>query len=621
MNDFVLGIDIGSVLFGVGIPGLLWALLYLLAWEHPTFAESVGFGRATFWLLVPGGLLASYTAIVPIAPVSTAWIGVDLAGAIFPLVIGVVALGRYAPPLARSGAAFLGLLAVEAGALFLVVLPASAPAIARLGRVLVVGAAGAEVLLVALGAAVFAGAVGLVALRSEAPGPRRVAFLLAIVSAVLALTFAGSAAVRNVGIVESFPFYIVPPIGAGVVAAELAPRVFRGEEGFAIPCAFLGTTFGVLLGADLLRQPGLYPGEPGLYTIGGAGVLDLVYLSGLLALGSALLTYRLLGGAWTPVGPPLPVRRLSPMARLRQGYRFGTEGRLAESLAASAEAAREAAAQARLLVGREDPAEPENPWSGIAVPGWVVSDQANLESVAKAGTTDGREGFRAWLMARWLVLVGASIGRPRYASVGDRIVAFALDLALLGGPAATIFIALARGTSGGVLAVLGSVSFNAAIYGFVAVAFLYFALSEFLVGTTVGKWARGLWVSDRDLRPVGGLAALVRNVSLLPALTLEGLGGAIGAAVLVKGAAAGGGTVLGLGLPSDLLETAGIVGIVALGLGLLGSMAVLAIGLTSERQRMGDLWAGTWVVREPIPEDRPATVPPPSGEGAAPPSA
>jgi uncharacterized RDD family membrane protein YckC len=620
VNGFVLGLDIGSLLFGVGIPGLLWALLYLLAWEHPTFAESLGFGRATFWLLVPGGLLASYTAIVPIAPVSNAWVGVDLAGAIFPLVIGVLALGRYAPPLARSGALFLGLLAVEAAALFVVVLPASSAGIAGVGRALAVGSPGAEVLLVAIGAAAISAAVGLVALRSESPGPRRVAFLLALVSGVLALTFAGSAAVRNVGIVESFPFYILPPIGAGVVAAELAPRVFPGEEGFAMPCAFLGTTFGVLLGADLLRQPGLYPGEPGLYTIGGAGVLDLVYLSGLLALGSALLTYRLLGGSWTPIGAPLPVRRLSPMARLRQGYRFGTEGRLAESLAASADAARTAAAQARLLVGREEPAEPENPWSGIAVPGWVVSDQANLENVAKAGTADGREGFRAWLTARWLVLVGASIGRPRYASVGDRILAFALDLALLGAPAATVFIGLARGTSGGVLAVLGSVSFNAAIYGFVAVAFLYFALSEFLVGTTVGKWARGLWVSDRDLRPVGGMAALVRNVSLLPVLTLEGVGGALSAAVLVKGAAAGGASLLGIGLPSGLLEVAGIAGIVLLGLGLLGSMAVLAIGLTSERQRVGDLWAGTWVVREPIPAARPGTAAPPSAAGAAPPS-
>jgi uncharacterized RDD family membrane protein YckC len=618
-NGFQLATDITSLLAGFGIPGLLWAFLYLLAWEHPRFGESIGFGPRTFWLLVPGGLLASFTAVLPIAPVSSAWLGIDFAGALFPLVVGCLALGRYLPPLARSLERYLLVLLIEGALLFVVVLPTNGPGLAADGRGLRIGGPALEAILVAAGAAAVSLAVGLAALRSTAPAPRRFALLVAITSAVLALTFAGTAAVPNVGIVEAFPYYLLPPLAAGFVAADLAPRVLRGEEAFALPLAFLGSTFGVLLGADLLRQPGLYPGQPGLYTIGGAGILDLVYLSGLLSLAGAFLTFRLRGGSWAPVGAPLAPRRLSPTARLRQGYRYGVQGRLGESLASSAEAAREAAAQARRLLGAPSPAD-GRPWTGIPVPGWVVSDQANLESVARGGTTDGREGFRAWLTARSLVLVGSSMGRARYGYLSDRIVAFGIDLLLLGAPAVAVFAVLARATPGGLVGVLSSVGFSAAIYGFVAVAFLYFAVSEYAVATTVGKWVCHLWVSDRDVRPVGGLAALVRNVSLVPLLTVEGLGAAILAADLAKGTASGGGVILGVGLPGGLLAVAGIVGFVLVGVCLLGTVALIAMAVTAERQRVGDLWAATWVLREPTPEARtPAPEAPPAGAAGPPP--
>ncbi len=80
------------------------------------------------------------------------------------------------------------------------------------------------------------------------------------------------------------------------MAAVVAPLVLRGEEALALPAAFVAGTFGVLVGADVLRQPPLYPSSsPGLYIIGGAGVFDLVYLSGLLALATAFAAHRLLG--------------------------------------------------------------------------------------------------------------------------------------------------------------------------------------------------------------------------------------------------------------------------------------------------------------------------------------
>ncbi len=596
MNGNVLAFDIVAVVVTTAMLPALWAALYLLAWERRAFAESVGLGRRAFWLLVPGGLLASFAAF-PLAPVGNAWTAVSLAGAIFPLLVGIAALGRYAPPLGRSVALYLGLLGVEGVALFVFVIPQTAGWVAAFGSSLALPAPTASIVLVTLGAAVFSVAVGFYAYWSGGPSTARVAVLVALTSGVLALTFAGSTAIPNVGIAESYPFFLLPPFVAGVVAGFGAPWAFRNEEGFALPAAFLASTFGVLLGADLLRQPGLYPGgRPGLYTIGGAGVLDLVYLSGLLAFGGALVVHLLLRRGWDPVGPALPAERGSPTGSLRRAFVEGSEGRNEASLQSAAHAARGAADQARLLLAQGEPSG-DRPWTGLPVPGWFTSDQANLDAAARSGSEDGREAFRGWLTARSLVVVGASLGRARFASLGERSVAFGVDLAVVGGPAVLVFVGIGLATPGDMFDLLGSVAFNAAIYGFVAVALLYFALGETWTGRTVGKAIQKLRVTDRDLRPVGGLPALLRNSARLPLLTLFGVGVAVGVAAFLKGIATTGGTVAGLGVPSALLTGLGAIAIAAAGVGLFGLLSAVTILATAERQRIGDLWARTWVVR------------------------
>jgi uncharacterized membrane protein/uncharacterized RDD family membrane protein YckC len=597
VDPWLLAIDTASNVVSLALPGALWAALLVLAWEHGPFAESVGLGRKAFWLLLPGALLSSF-ALLPIAPVSYDWVAVSFGGALFPLIVGAMALRRLAPPARRSLGWFLCLVAVESAAMFVVVLPASASALGRLGAATRLGTDGAAVLAVALVGLVVCAAVGVAARVSPDPTFARVGLLLALATGVLILTFAGSSAIPGVGIVEPFPYFLLPPIVAGTAAGVLAPRFFPKAEGFALPSSFFATTVGVLIGADVLREPPLYGhGAPGLYAIGGAGVLDLVYLSGLLALASAYLVHVALERPWTPIGTALPPPVPSAIRQLREAYRAGVGGDLARSLESSAAASRTAATQARRLLGSSEPVE-DRPWQGLPVPGWIVSDHANLEHVSRSGTTDPREGYRAWLMARWLVLMGRELSLRRFASVGERLVAFLIDLGLVTAPALLLFGAIARETSGGYASVAESLPFNAAIVGFIALALLYFTLAEAWFGTTPGKAVLGLAVRDRTLRTPDGLAALVRNLPLAPILTLVGLGGAIAVAVTVKGIGPGGSTVLGVGLPAGLFAGLGILAFVGGAIALLGSFGILAIALTWERQRVGDLWAGTWVVRE-----------------------
>ena len=603
-----LAFDISSVAVSMAIPGIAWALLFALAWRHPGFAKSVGLGPKTFWLLLPGAILASF-AVLPIVPVSNDVLAISFAGAVFPLGIAFVSLDRVVPPLRRWAPRLFVPLVAETVVLLGVVVLAGHGRLASIGRALVTGAWGAEIGLVALVAAVATTLVAMLSFRHPEAESRVVAGIFALTSGVLVLTFAGSQAIPGVGIAEPFPYFLFPPILVGIVATLFAGRWFPGEEGFALPVAFFAAGWGVTLGADVLWQPSLYgTGPAGLYVVGGAGALDLVYLSGFLGLLGAWGTHFLLGRTMAPVGAPLSPSPPNPSQQLREAFTLASDGSAGPSVGASAAAASASALQAHRLLG-STPRDLSRPWEGLAVPGWVVSDHANLESLARSGTSDPRESWRAYATARALVRLGEALGRSRFATVGERLAAFAIDAGLLGAAASAIFAGIVLATPGGLNGALSSVPFNAAIYGLIGVALVYFALAEVWFGATVGKALLGIEVKDRSLGPVGGVASFVRNAPLLPVMTLYSIGLGLSIAIAMDGIASNA-ALAGIGLPAGPLAIAAVGLFVLAGIGLAGTVGIATIAVTSERQRVGDLWAGTWVVRrlrEPgVPSSPPA---------------
>jgi uncharacterized RDD family membrane protein YckC len=604
--------DIAGNAISVALPGILWASLFLLAFEQGPFAASIGLGRRAFWLLLPGAL-AALLADLPLFPYTNDWLGISLAGGLFPILVGLLAFSAYAPPAGRSIRVYLVALGgATAVALALVV---ALPSVLSSGGTFSAGTVSDLAVLaiaVVTPLAVFAAARGDDLLR-------RVSFLLGLTGVALVLTFVFSSAIPNVGITEDFPQYLLGPLLVGALAVIVAPSVLPGKEGLALPAAFVASTFGVLVGADVLRQPPLYPSSsPGFYVIGGAGVLDLVYLSGLLGLFTAFVLHWSTGRGWTPVSTPAP-ERISPVRKLARAFRLGLRGDINGSLRDASQASHEAATQARSLLGIP-PAPETRPWQGLPVPGWIVSDQANLDSAAAAGTNDGREGYRSWLMARNLVVIGRELGGRRFASATSRAFAFLLDLGAACVPAVLLFAYLALTVPNGYTGLAASPVFNAATVGFVSAVFLYFVLAEMFFGTTLGKYALGLEVKERGLRPVGFLPSLLRNSFKVPTITVVGLGAAVGTALLIEGGVGGASPVVdGIQVPTGLLAAVGFALVIALGVALVGLVGFVTIAVTSERQRWGDLVAGTWVVREAIP--RPPAAPPVSPAAAPTPPA
>ena len=608
-----LAFDITSVAVSTAVPGIAWALLFVLAWRHRDVAETLGLGPMVFWLLLPGGILASF-ALVPLVPISGDIVAISFAGALFPLGIGVRALGRLAP-YRRVAVRVLAPLAIEATVLLGVVEAASTGSFRHGVSGWGIGAWAAEVVAVTGVATLVAVVVVGLSRRRTEPSDPALAGAVVLTSAVLVLTFVGSQAVPGVGITESFPYFLLPPVLVGVVAVLLAPRWLPGRETFALPLAFFAAGWGVMLGADVLWQPPLYASGPsGLYAIGGAGVFDLVYLSGFLGLLGAWSAYRLLGRRLSAVGTPVAATTASPGRHLREAYRLAADGSTRASLDASAAAAQEAAERAQRLLGRS-PADPARPWTGLPVPGWVVSDHVNLESVARTGTVDPRESWRGAVTARAVVDVAESIGRARFASIGQRLVAFAIDAALVGVVGGAIFAGIVVGTPGGLDGVVTSVAFNAAVYGFVGGALLYLTVAELWAGATIGKLLVGIEVRDRSLAPAGGLALFVRNAPLLPVMTLYSIGLALSIAIALDGIASSA-TLAGLGVSAGTVAIASLGLVVLAGIGLAGAVGVAAIAVSGERQRVGDLWAGTWVVRRIRVPKVPISVLGPAGPSA-----
>lgn len=659
VDALTLASDILETTVFFATPGLLWLFLYLFAWESPRLARATGVTRGAVWLLLPGALIGEY-ANLPVFGWGPVILAVNVGGGLLPVVLAAILLRRtfgsggavllpFTAAFVSASALLLGaVLLLPAGPLFALDLLAGAAAfgIALLllrrrplpnpawrllavawlpvplgglaltlppdlaAPLLLLGVAALPPLLVAVWAAA--------ASPERALAARRVAALLTASQAVVYVTYLTTATVVPFGIVSTFPFYLIAPIATGALLVVAAGPAFRLPARAGLSLGYATATLGVLVGADVLREPPLYAtGTSSLLAIGGAGLFDLLYLTGLLALAAAWLAHRAAASRDEDLDLPEPDRRLTPFGALRRSLLAGVRGRPRESIVGAARAVEAATAQAERLLGRVPAARAADGWAGLGAPPWTAGDLRNLEAAARDPSDDPREAVRSWMTARWLLRIARDAGRARYGSLRDRGVAFLVDLALLTAPAVAVWAALALLLPGSSIEVLGSAAFNAAIYGYASYAFAYFVGAELLFGTTYGKRLMGLRVVDRDLRRPGAVPALLRSLPKLIPLTVIALGGGLVTFLLLRGGSPSpnpaGGLTGSLGLEAALA----IALFVAVGLALSSAVSTIAISASPESQRLGDYLAGTWVIRDlpPVPAGpaAPPLPPPPPG--------
>jgi uncharacterized RDD family membrane protein YckC/uncharacterized membrane protein len=556
---------------------LLWLFLYLFAWDDPARARAAGFGRLTFWLLVGGGLLG-ILGDVPLLPIGTYVLGINVAGGLIPLTLSVLFLARIDPKPLPQLLPFFGLLVLETtaaifGAAFL------APLAADLWVTLAVSG-------------VTAYALYRYSARPE-PNARVYGAAFALVSGAIVATFLATASEPGYGIVSQFPYYLLAPAGVGIAAVAIVES-FGQPPVSALPMAYATATIGVLIGADVLRQPPLYgAGVGAFYVIGGAGPLDLLYLSGLLALVVAWAFDRAAHTVRVPRPAPAPGSGL-PESLLRGSVQVAAGGDSMGSAELAAAAAESALRQARLLTGTP-PGPPDAPWAGLAVPSWVDMDHRNLRSLVASRERRPRDAARAWWTARWLVRVARDVSQRRFASSTSRLFAGILDFAVLAIPALLALVVIVRFAGVPPDQLASNAWFNAASVGYAAWGFVYFAGAETAFGTTLGKRWLGLAVTDRTLARPRPVAALVRNLPKLVPLFIVGLVGAAAVLYAFQPTAVSGSNSSVVLPYFEVLVS--LTFVLVLGTGIPAAAGGVAVAWSPEHQRIGDILAGTWVIR------------------------
>ncbi|MHB8352283.1 MAG: DUF1614 domain-containing protein, partial [Thermoplasmata archaeon] len=433
VDPFLLASDVAQTVALLALPPVLWLFLYLWAWQEPAESRAAGFGRRTFWLLLPGALVGSL-ANLPFLSWNSSVLAVNVGGALIPLGLSLYLPARWigARPVLRA----VGALAAVVAVLFGFDLLPTAPGRAGLVRFAFggipyppfpsAGVPAAPIVFVLI--ALFGIAAAALLLFGDeggvpsgaGPGGRALAFLTLAVVGVL-ITFATTQAVSGVGILSTFPLYLLAPVLIGGIAVAVA-RPWLGLPPLAgIPLGYGAATLGVTLGADLLRQPTLYGGAAGLLSIGGAGILDLVYLSGLIAAASGFLVVRLVEQPTDRVPsaqPTAPAPVPPPEFDLREAARRARNGGPKDSLILSAQAADRAVAETRTLRGLgEARAEP---WNGLGTPGWVGVDHRNLRALAQIAEPGASEAARGLRTAEQLVAIAKEQARSAFGSVRER---------------------------------------------------------------------------------------------------------------------------------------------------------------------------------------------------------
>lgn len=595
-NDVIGGI--GSLV----LTPLLWVALFLWAWLRPAEARASGFGRMTFWLLLPGAFLSS-VADAPFLGWAGDVLAINVGGALIPIVLSIVLLHRELGGTRWGLTAFVFLvLAIECSAQFAAVVLTSG----FWSLILVPAIAGAVVL----------GAVLFWPKAIPAASSARAQAFLALVSVALIITYFTSASVPGEGILSSFPYYLLGPWVVGLIATWMAATVWRVPAYRGLGIGYGTATLGTLLGADLLREPPLYVGSGGeLLAIGGAGILDLVYFSGLMALGAGLLliAVRYRGTAVAGAGT-VPT---SAEDRLRAAVTSLDQGDFAGSVRESVAASQSAATRVRSIFQIPPPAQPSEAWDGLPVAPYVVHDYQNLVSSESHPSPSRAEARRSLAMASQFVRLGRDLSRLRFAAPGRRAWAVAVDLSLVTLPAVVLWVALAVRLPGSADVVLSGLPFNLAVFAYVGYAALYFVVCDTLFGATAGKALFHLGVTDRNLARPGWLQSFLREAP--KALVIYVIGDFGGPAVLflVRSSSAPLST-LGIDLAVTSAVLLGIVIIFLVGALAVGGAQLLR---DSERQRLGDRWASTWVLdrRQITPAWGAMQPPTPVPSGPAPP--
>jgi uncharacterized membrane protein/uncharacterized RDD family membrane protein YckC len=439
----------------ISMPVLLFVTVYIGHMDYTGFLEKCGFGRREVGLLLIGGLVGIILGplglyAVPLFIYENSLLAIDLGGAIIPIVLSIYLINRM-----KLNMLELGLFAV----------------------------------------------------------------VIIIVSVV---TFYTTEFRPSLGVVSEFPFYLIPSFLAMILALVIYYVAYEKVTS-AVPFAYATATLGVVIGADIVRIPQVLIGieqarvEMDLPiaagSIGGAGGLDLVFLSGLLAMVPLLIL------------APRAVKRSRPNVSPSSAFDDNLRRRLQGAQNALNRRDYESALYSAVFAVNMKINDlgfkfkiNQSPYvvlDMLQVHPYTRNDYWLLVNSARSGYKDERTAQRGIITARYLIKEFDRTEKKLYATGIQRSVAFIIDVLIIFGIIMAFFI------SGAILGIYDLSDILAPQNMIWLVAFIlwlwiaqaiYFTFFEGLWGQTPGKRLMRIKVVNDELKKCDFMGAFTRNV-------------------------------------------------------------------------------------------------------------
>ncbi|MFW6196205.1 MAG: DUF1614 domain-containing protein [Thermoplasmatota archaeon] len=313
----------------------------------------------------------------------------------------------------------------------------------------------------------------------------------------------------NLGIVAEFPYFLIPSLLALVISVMLGK--FSSDDRYhQIPYTYTFAVLGNLIGADIVRIPQLV--EEGIMgSIGGAGAMDLVYLSGLISTLPLIFIYY-----WSePFKDHLDLVSRSKELIYQNNFN--------KSYNLILKAVQNEIDKARRLIENtsSNPFYKADSFSDVEVlkyfnfHPYVIFD---FISFKKQKTIDSHDkAQKNYLTGRLLKKGVEKKLNDKVNSLSSRIVAYIIDLIILIIPIILVLFYLFQQGVLGIEIVSGTPTFKgrtilmAILSLSISIQFLYFTLLEWGIGGSLGKLLLGLRVMDDEFKNLSFIQSAARN--------------------------------------------------------------------------------------------------------------
>lgn len=301
--------------------------------------------------------------------------------------------------------------------------------------------------------------------------------------------------VPDVGIVSEFPVYFIPSIISILLSLILARGYRRVSYAYSV------SVLGVLLGADLLRVPMLLE-EGVLGSIGGAGAMDLVYLSGLLAAVPIISFYYFSEPFSKGINAIQTSKRLLDEERYKESKHYNLIA-----------LERELRKVKNILCRRYNKQEKDVDFSVtkalkyLGIHNYMIEDYNKLRNMKSF--INKKIAKKSFLTTQLLLKTIQIKINNLHSRLGRRVLAYLIDLIVLLSPFVLFFMFFSS-----VSVLRDNITFPvffAMVSLTISAQFIYFTILEWRFGTTIGKEMMGLKVLSDDMKDMTFIQSAARN--------------------------------------------------------------------------------------------------------------